>query len=271
MNHHNKQSIVAVEKSFEEMLKANLLDETFTKEEVTNFINNLENIVKNEIDCELTAFTNTNILMMHQFFQQAEKWHLRLNVDISEMQNKDLLLEVEKYKSQYNVINQLATKKKLIPIRDQISNDFADMLHKRLEQLESDNCKLLNDLKYLKDSFDEVDKERKALRLLVEEKNKNINANNYTQLKDIEVQTQEILNIEENDHEKCKIALNKLESELKITQSQLKLANLELERKFNDTVAYINMKDIITKKNEQVRELRDKLQVYEKEDNNESV
>lgn len=26
--------------------------------------------------------------MMYQFFQQAEKWHLRLHADISEMQNK---------------------------------------------------------------------------------------------------------------------------------------------------------------------------------------
>jgi len=41
-----------------------------------------------------------------------------------------------------------------------------------------------------------------------------------------------------------------------------------LDRKFNDTAAYINMKNIITKKNEQVRELRDRLLIYEKEDDN---
>lgn len=41
-----------------------------------------------------------------------------------------------------------------------------------------------------------------------------------------------------------------------------------MDRKFNDTAAYINMKNIITKKNEQVRELRDRLLIYEKEDDN---
>jgi leucine zipper transcription factor-like protein 1 len=44
-----------------------------------------------------------------------------------------------------------------------------------------------------------------------------------------------------------------------------------LERKFNDTAAYNNMKNIITKKNEQVRSLRDRLLVYEKEDSEENV
>jgi len=44
-----------------------------------------------------------------------------------------------------------------------------------------------------------------------------------------------------------------------------------LDRKFNDTAAYINMKNIITKKNEQVRELRDRLLIYEKEDNQDNV
>jgi len=65
-----------------------LLDETYTKEEVKNILNGLERTITNEIKCELSAYTSTNLLMMYQFFQQAEKWHLRLNVDISEIQNK---------------------------------------------------------------------------------------------------------------------------------------------------------------------------------------
>lgn len=67
---------------------SSLLDETYTKEEVKCILNSLEKTLTNEINCELSAFTNTNLLMMYQFFQQAEKWHLRLNANISEMQNK---------------------------------------------------------------------------------------------------------------------------------------------------------------------------------------
>jgi leucine zipper transcription factor-like protein 1 len=41
----------------------------------------------------------------------------------------------------------------------------------------------------------------------------------------------------------------------------------ELEHKFSQTVVYINMKKILNKKNEQIKELRKKLQQYEPDEN----
>lgn len=111
--------------------------------------------------------------MMFQFFQQAEKWHLRLNADISEMQNKykihfsfnclkvnclklwvyrELLLEMEKIESNYDMMNRILEKKKLLPISEHVTNDFAEMLRYRLEQLENHNSKLKTDLKLLEEN-----------------------------------------------------------------------------------------------------------------------
>lgn len=45
----------------------------------------------------------------------------------------------------------------------------------------------------------------------------------------------------------------------------------ELEKKFNNTAAYHNMKKIITKKNDQIKELRNRLSKYESLDNLETV
>lgn len=59
---------------------------------------------------------------------------------------------MEKIESSYDIINRTLEKKKLLPITDHITNDFAEMLHKRLEQLESHNSKLEKDLKYLEDN-----------------------------------------------------------------------------------------------------------------------
>lgn len=153
-----------------------LSDETYTKEEVKSILINLEQTLTNEIKCELSAFTNTNLLMMYQFFQQAEKWHLRLNANISEMQNKyalhfklnyffrskhmlgiyrELLQEMEKIES-HSTMHRVLDKKKLLPMTDHITNDFAEMLHKRLEQLESHNFKLEKDLKCLEDNVRNV-------------------------------------------------------------------------------------------------------------------
>jgi hypothetical protein len=55
------------------------------------------------------------------------------------------------------------------------------------------------------------------------------------------------------------------EKRLKEVQQALSLAENELEKKFNQTNTYINMKKIIEQKNQQIRQLRQQLQ----DDNNE--
>ncbi|XP_015366000.1 PREDICTED: leucine zipper transcription factor-like protein 1 isoform X2 [Diuraphis noxia] len=266
MGHQKKQSIILIKKAFEEVFKTNLLDETYTKEEVKNILNSLERTITNEIKGELSAYTNTNLLMMYQFFQQAEKWHLRLNVDISEMQNKELLQAMEKIEISNNIMNRTLEKKKLLNTSDYITNDFAEVLQKRLNQLESHNSKLEADLKTLEDNCNKLKNEKEALKLRIEIEDKQEDP--QKNLVEIEVQTQNTFDDNSINHDECKTTANQLRNELMIAQSQLTLTNLELDRKFNDTAAYINMKNIITKKNEQVRELRDRLLIYEKEDDN---
>ncbi|XP_025203283.1 leucine zipper transcription factor-like protein 1 [Melanaphis sacchari] len=269
MDHQKKQSVILIKKAFEEIFKTNLLDETYTKEEVKNILNSLERSITNEIKCELSAYTSTNLLMMYQFFQQAEKWHLRLNLDISEIQNKELLQEMEKIETNYNTMNRTLNKKKLLDTFDHISSDFVEVLHKRLNQLETHNSKLEADLKTLEDNCNKLNNEKEELKLLMKQEDRQ--GDPQKNLVEIEVQTQNIIDDNTNNHDECKTTVNQLENELAVAKSQLTLTNLELDRKFNDTAAYINMKNIITKKNEQVRELRDRLLIYEKEDNQDNV
>lgn len=56
-----------------------------------------------------------------------------------------------KIESSFDMMNRALEKKKLLPITDHITNDFTEMLHKRLEQLESHNSKLEKDLNCLED------------------------------------------------------------------------------------------------------------------------
>lgn len=49
-------------------------------------------------------------------------------------------------------------------------------------------------------------------------------------------------------------------------QEQLSMAEKELEKKFQQTAAYRNMKEILTKKNDQIKDLRKRLAKYESED-----
>ncbi|MGH0139387.1 UNVERIFIED_CONTAM: hypothetical protein FKN15_069477 [Acipenser sinensis] len=46
-------------------------------------------------------------------------------------------------------------------------------------------------------------------------------------------------------------------------QEQLTMAEKELEKKFQQTAAYRNMKEMLTKKNDQIKEIRKRLSKYE--------
>jgi len=65
-----------------------LTDDTFTLDEVNEMLDSLLTVVRGEVDNELNHTAHTNILMLVQLFQQAEKWHLKLQADISELENR---------------------------------------------------------------------------------------------------------------------------------------------------------------------------------------
>lgn len=62
---------------------------------------------------------------------------------------------MEKIETSYNIMNRTLEKKKLLSTSDHITNDFAEVLQKRLNQLETHNFKLEADLKTLKDNVKE--------------------------------------------------------------------------------------------------------------------
>jgi len=63
---------------------------------------------------------------------------------------------MEKIETSYNVMNPTLEKKKLLGTPDHITSDFADVLQKRLNQLETHNSKLEADLKNLEENVKEI-------------------------------------------------------------------------------------------------------------------
>jgi len=59
---------------------------------------------------------------------------------------------MEKIETNYNTMNRKLEKKKLLGTSDNITKDFVEVLHKRLDQLETHNSKLEADLKTLEDN-----------------------------------------------------------------------------------------------------------------------
>lgn len=65
-----------------------LVEETFTIDEVTDMLDGLQTVVHSEVESELINTAYTNVLLLRQLFSQAEKWYLKLQTDISELENR---------------------------------------------------------------------------------------------------------------------------------------------------------------------------------------
>ena len=65
-----------------------MIEDTFTIDEVAEMLNGLLVVVTGEMETELINTAHTNILLLRQLFQQAEKWHQKLQADISELENR---------------------------------------------------------------------------------------------------------------------------------------------------------------------------------------
>lgn len=71
------------------------------------------------MESEFLDSNHTNCLLLRQLFKQAEKWHLKLNVDTSELENKGLLDEVAKLEESSSLTTfRNDSKSKLSPLEE---------------------------------------------------------------------------------------------------------------------------------------------------------
>lgn len=65
-----------------------LVDDTYTLEEVRELLDSLGDVVKAEVEGELLHSSHTNSLLLTRLFKQAQKWHLTLDADTSDLENQ---------------------------------------------------------------------------------------------------------------------------------------------------------------------------------------
>ncbi|XP_024859664.2 leucine zipper transcription factor-like protein 1 isoform X2 [Kryptolebias marmoratus] len=258
-----------IDSCFEELKDSRLVEDTFTVDEVKEMLDGLQMVVRGEVEMELINTAHTNVLLLRQLFSQAEKFYLRLQSDISELENRELLEQVAEFeKTDFkttNKINQEPSKPKLAPLNE---GGVSELLNKEIARLQEENDKLkarlrtlesqamsalegktkveraLKDLQKLQGEQQEISSLENTVAALKEDYERSLSANAASQ-KDLQE------NLISAKHELLRV------------QEQLALAEKELDKKFQQTAAYRNMKEILTKKNEQIKEIRKRLQKYE--------
>lgn len=267
-----------IDSCFQDLKDSRLVEETYTVDEVAEMLDGLQVLVRGEVEMELINTAHTNVLLLRQLFSQAEKFYLRLQTDISELENRELLEQVAEFeKTDFkpnSKVNQEISKPKLAPLNE---GGVSELLQKEISRLQGDNEKLKARLKTLESqAMSALDDKSKAERALKDLQKTQVDQQSA-------MHTQEIANLEDTvaamqaDFEKTLNAnaasqkdlhenLVSAKHDLLRIQEQLALAEKELEKKFQQTAAYRNMKEILTKKNEQIKDLRKRLQRYESDD-----
>ncbi|XP_062336127.1 leucine zipper transcription factor-like protein 1 isoform X2 [Osmerus eperlanus] len=261
-----------IDTCFEELKDSRLVEETFTVDEVRDMLDGLQAVVRGEVETELINTAHTNVLLLRQLFSQAEKFYLRLQADISELENRELLEQVAEFEKtdfkSTNKVNQEISKPKLAPLNE---GGVSELLNKEISRLQEENEKLKGRLRTLESqAMSAMDEKSQAERALKD-------------LQKIQGEQQEISSLEgtvsalQEDYQRSLHAsaasqkdlqqnLVSAKHDLLRVQDQLALAEKELEKKFQQTAAYRNMKEILTKKNEQIKDIRKRLQRYESDE-----
>ncbi|XP_062235962.1 leucine zipper transcription factor-like protein 1 isoform X2 [Platichthys flesus] len=258
-----------IDSCFEELKDSRLVEETFTVDEVREMLDGLQVVVRGEVETELINTAHTNVLLLRQLFSQAEKFYLRLQSDISELENRELLEQVAEFeKTDFKTtdkINQETNKPKLAPLNE---GGVSELLNKEIGRLQEENNKLKTRLRTLESqamsALDERTRAERALKDLqkVQGEQQEINCLEDT-VAALKEDYERSLNAKAVSHKDLQENLISAKHELLRVQEQLTLAEKELDRKFQQTAAYRNMKEILTKKNEQIKDIRKRLQRYE--------
>jgi len=60
----------------------------YTADDVRTILTDLKDVVRGEVETELSDSIHTNVLLVQQLLAQAEEWHLTLTANINELENR---------------------------------------------------------------------------------------------------------------------------------------------------------------------------------------
>ncbi|CAL8235655.1 unnamed protein product [Boreogadus saida] len=267
-----------IDTCFEELKDSRLVEETFTVDEVREMLEGLQAVVGGEVETELINTAHTNVLLLRQLFSQADKFFLRLQTDISELENRELLEKVAEFeKTDFKTtkqVNQESSKPRLVPLNE---GGVSELLNKEITRLQEENEKLKSRLRNLESQamnvLDEKTRAERALKDLQKVQGDQQGATREQDLSSLESTVaalkedyERTLNVNAASQKDLQQNLVSAKHDLLRVQEQLAMAEKELDKKFQQTAAYRNMKEILTKKNEQIKEIRKRLQRYESDE-----
>ncbi|TTN99759.1 Leucine zipper transcription factor-like protein 1 [Bagarius yarrelli] len=239
-----------IDSCFQELKESRLVEETFTVDEVSDMLDGLQVVVHGEVEMELinTAHRLT-INHLHLVAGMTEclvpvlfKGKVFRPPFLDQLEAMQLPL----FFRQHQIIQE-SSKPKLAPLNE---GGVSELLNKEISRLQEENGQLKARLRRLESqamiALDEKCEAEKAL----------------NDLQKIQGEQQNTMHVQELSKLEDTVAAMQIDfvKTLSARSSSQKELQDELDKKFQQTAAYRNMKEILCKKNDHIKELRKRLQ-----------
>ncbi|KAK2146252.1 hypothetical protein LSH36_622g00032 [Paralvinella palmiformis] len=273
------QRLRAVDLSFQDLKDSRLIEDTFTIDEVTEMLDGLLSVVRGEVDLELINTTHTNVLLLRQLFQQSEKWHLKLQADISELENRELLEQIKNFEEQeFSAASRDSDSKVMGRLEPLNESGATSLLQMEIERVQDENAKLQERLRQVEAQAVAAQKERTNLQQALDKAKAELNGLQGRQPQDgcssefdaLRKQMSGLKSDLEVNEEVSRKSSSMLTDDLTQTKHELlkikemlEMTEKELEKKVSQTAPFRNLKSMLQKKNEQIKDLRRRLSKYE--------
>lgn len=275
--YQRSQRMRAVEFCFDELITTQLDETTYTIDEVKDMLNNLLMNVSGELEAELVNSAHTNVLLLRQMFMQAEKWHLKLSADISELENREILDQIAEFEEQQFAgmktdtdFSSLLKNVRLGPMNE---TGGTALLHMKIEDLQKENDKLKEQVTALAAGSAMPGKDRQQLidelaRTQSQMKNTGSGAESEELKRKMAALQMELDagKTSKGNNPEMEKDLTSTKHELLRIREMLEMAEKELEKKVSQTAPFKNLKQMLMKKNDTLKDLRKRLSKYESGD-----
>ncbi|KAJ3291753.1 Leucine zipper transcription factor-like protein 1 [Borealophlyctis nickersoniae] len=129
------QSLQEVLLTFDETKERRLVETTYTADEVTDIIAEVEKTVKSIVEDELILHSHTNALLLQQYLSQADGWKMRLTSNIAELENRASLQAMAKFEEEQFSSKVKASRPKTVVVSGG-SDETIESLRREVARLE---------------------------------------------------------------------------------------------------------------------------------------
>eukprot|EP00164_Ancoracysta_twista_P005809 GFYU01007985.1.p1 GENE.GFYU01007985.1~~GFYU01007985.1.p1 ORF type:complete len:297 (+),score=85.95 GFYU01007985.1:69-959(+) len=262
------QHMKEVDLVFDDMRDGLYMD-SYSTDEVAGVLGDAQNNIRSALQTELLAQSQVVVAVMKQMFMEADKHSVSLFVDTSSLEDRSVLDQMKRLENaafgagtaSSRKLDSIGSQKGLVE-ENQSLKDELEQFRDRFAKLQAQCTDILKEKSNMTADIRRLEEDLQDARSGI--------ASGQGQVQQMQSRMADMQHEQGQLSQLSAQEVNQLRAELSNCQMALQRQNQEVDElnnqlagRVNDTRQFKQLKDMITKKNDQVRDLRERLRRYE--------